>query len=404
MSWSRIISHIITFFESISENYSVYVCILILVYTIIPLFSLFRPSDDYVIYQYFAEAVSKDINPYSIPSDFYSGTVSDLLAFGPSQSSPGVIRQQYADYPPLLMIINSLAYRVHNEKGLYSLYIFLYVFSMALYLFYANSRKLESRSSEVNPSVFLIFIGLNPVFYIGWFDPITDKLWFPFFTLLLLVFRNKPYWIAITLSLFAAVKGIGIILMAFYVIYQVINKNLQPKQIFFIIFVFGLILALSHLFWFPDWINGYQWRAERQGFVNHFSLFSFLGKSNSYWSGIPIILTNVAFLLLVWLIVKHFVTLDEILTLPIVFSIIFTTELTYDRLLVAIFVMALLAKHNIIILISYIIGLFIVKYAGLDSWFAMWGWVFFLLSAIGWQIIARERKDRATIQKAVLPT
>jgi hypothetical protein len=402
MYWSRIISHIHAFFKRISKNSTFYLCILILVYTIIPLISLFRPSDDYVIYEYFAEAVSKDINPYSIPSDYFSSTTSDLLAFGPSQTSPGVIRQKYADYPPLLMTINSLAYRVHNEKGLFSLYIFLYVFSIILYLAYANSRKSENNSFDVNPSVFLIFIGLNPVFYTGWFNPVTDKLWFPFFIMLLLASRNKPYWIAIILGLFAAIKGIGAVIMVFYIIYQVVNRNLQLKQIFLLVFIFGLILALSHLFWFPDWIKGYQWRAERQSFVNHFSLFSFINKPGSFWSDIPIILTNFSFLILVWFTVKHYVTLDEILTLPIVLSIIFNTELTYDRLLVVIFIMTLLARHNIIILISYVIGLFIINFTGLDSWFAMWGWTFFLLSVIGWHIIARNRGDHAVPQAVVV--
>jgi hypothetical protein len=391
MSLSQMLDRVVVYLRSISGNVILLVSIAIFFYTFYPLVSrLFRPSDDYAIYEYFAEAVSKGINPYSVPDDYRSDIVPTIIEVGHTQPSVGIIRKEYADYPPLLMIINSFVFRLHNLKGLFGFYILLYALSIVLLIIYTNLRKFKNHSPEVNPLILLLFFGLNPIFTQGWFQPITDKVWFPFFILLMLISRDKPYLITVILGFFAAVKGIGILIIVFYILYQYCNKSLSPKKIFYLVLMFGSILVLSHLIWFPDWIKGYQWRLGRQNYVNHVSMFLPFNKMGYYWSGIPLILTLSAFLLLAWLIIKRIVMLDEVLMLAIVFSIIFNTELGYDRAFVAVFALSLVARYNMIILISYFVGILLVTYAGEYSWYILWGWIDCMIWALGHQILARK--------------
>jgi hypothetical protein len=113
-------------------------------------------------------------------------------------------------------------------------------------------------------------------------------------------------------------------------------------------------------------------------------------KMGYYWSGIPFILTLSAFLLLVRLIIKRIVMLDEVLMLAIVFSIIFNTELGYDRAFVAVFAISLIARSNMIILINYFVGIFLVTYAGGYAWYILWGWIECMLWVKGHQILERK--------------
>jgi len=406
----RTTSHVITSFKNVVADFihnfvvkfsvppitSLYLFVLlaasILVYTFYPLYREFQPADDYAIYTYFAEAVSKGINPYSIPPDYRSEIVPTFFDVGWTQPTLGVVRPQYADYPPLLMMVNSFIFQLDNLRGLYLFYLSLYGLSVALYLMYAIGNKSEGPSSEVSPLCFLIFFALNPLFSWAWFKPIGDKVWFAFFMMLILMFRNRPYWLTVTLGFFAALKGLGIPILFFYVLYMLFHKSLKLKQFLYIVMIFGLILAASHLFWFPEWIQAYQWRSARQSFVGHSSFFVPLVKLGIYWRNMPQILTILGFLLLSFLTARHILTLPETLLLPIVFSIIFNTELGFDRLLVAILAMLLLVRHNGIIVISYAVGLVLARtnLESMYSWLLMWSWTLFLLFVIGRQLLLRN--------------
>jgi hypothetical protein len=170
------------------------------------------------------------------------------------------------------------------------------------------------------------------------------------------------------------------------------HKSLKLKQFLYIVMIFGLILAASHLFWFPEWIQAYQWRSARQSFVGHSSFFVPLVKLGIYWRNMPQILTILGFLLLSFLTARHILTLPETLLLPIVFSIIFNTELGFDRLLVAILAMLLLVRHDGIIVISYAVGLVLARtnLESMYSWLLMWSWTLFLLFVIGRQLLLRN--------------
>jgi len=372
----------------------------IAVHTLHALWTQFRPGDDYAIYEYFAEAVSKGLNPYAIPQNYRSDTVRRFFNnAGVAQPNAGVISQRYADYPPLLMMVNSLVFRLNNVRGLYILYILLYAASIALYLASRISAESESQSSVVNPVIFLIFFALNPLFPQAWFNPTTDKAWFAFFITLVLVFRNMPWLLVISLGLFAGIKGLGVPMMVFYVIYERFEKNIGAKRIGALVVIFAIVVAISHVPWFPDGLRAYQWRLVRQNLVSHDSLFVPLDKVGIFWGGLPQVLTVSAFVLLAWLALKHFLALDEVLLLPIVFSIIFNPELGFDRLLVAIFSMLLLTRNNATIIISYFIGLSLIwSPSRTSSWPIMWGWTLFLLLEILRELLIRNH------QRFALPT
>jgi hypothetical protein len=266
-----------------------------------------------------------------------------------------------------------------------------------LYVIYAVGKKREDPSSAVNPLLFLIFFALNPLIPWAWFAPIEDKVWFAFFMMLILVLRNRIYWLAVALGFFAAVKGIGVVILFFYLLYMISHKRLKLKQIALVLVIFTAIAALSHLFWFPEWIQGYQWRFARQANVNHDSFFVPFAESGLYWDKAPQILMLSAFLLLAFLTVRHVLTLEVILLLPIVFFILFNTELSFDRLLVAILAMLLLVRHNVIIVISYALGLLIMRADNqtMQGWLLMWGWTLFLLIVLGRQLFMRKTTGSA---------
>ena len=107
---------------SVPPSRSVYLLIMISAViaanTIYPLYEQFHPADDYAIYEYFAEAVDKGQNPYSIRPGFRSVTVPHFFPVGGTQLKKGVISQTYADYPPLFYLVNSLAFRIDHFPGL----------------------------------------------------------------------------------------------------------------------------------------------------------------------------------------------------------------------------------------------------------------------------------------------
>jgi hypothetical protein len=366
--------------------------------TISSLSLTFSPGDDYAIYVHFAEAVTDGYNPYSLPDNFRSSVPPTILAVGSTQPSPGRVQQQYADYPPLLMLINSGLFQLHHIKGLYGFYIFLYALSCIIYCLYAFDRREHHRH---DPFCYLIFFALNPLIVTYWFTPIEDKVWFVFFGFVTLLLREKRYWVSVALAIFASLKGVGLPMFAFYAIFLFVHRQAKPQHLLCMVILFASIVATTHVLWYPEWINAYEWRAARQSFVGHDSLFVPLSKANLYWGSLPKIMTASSFVVLGVLALKRKLTLQESLLLPMVLSIIFTTELGLDRLLVIVLCLLLLCRGNAMIVIAYVVGLFLTKPLALlpllnthtASWILIWG-----LTAMLVTTSAREVFNRKTIR------
>lgn len=373
--------------------------------TIYPLYQEFHPADDYAIYEYFAEAVDKGQNPYSIAPDYRSEIVPKFFYVGFTQPEKGVIRQTYADYPPLFFLINSVAFRIDTLKGLYYLYIALYAVSMAMFVIYATSRSSGMQVPAATPLVLLLFFGTNPIFSSLWFHPIDDKVWFAFFMTALLVFRNRPYAVVVLLGLLAATQGLGIPIMALYVVHLWVSKGARREQILRLLLVFGLILALSHLLWFPDWLKGYAQRAHRQTSIAHESLFIPLKNLGLDLGYAPLALTVFFFSVLVVLVAGKRLELEEIMLLPIVAFFIFGTDAPFNRLLVIILALLLLTRHNRTIVISYVLGAFLsLTSMSVFSWRIMWAWIFYLLAETAIDIFRRNlARPSAEVQAAARP-
>lgn len=293
-------------------------------------------------------------------------------------------------------MVNSLVFRIDHLKGLYRLYIALYSISVALYALYAISRTSEGSAPAVTPLLFLLFFGTNPIFPRLWFSPIADKVWFAFFMLALLLLQHRPYAVTVLLGLLAATQGLGIPIMALYVLHLWVNQGVSRQQILQLLLVFGVILALSHLPWFPDWRNGYLWRADRQTAIAHDTLFMPLGLDES---SLPLVLTSVSLLLLAVLVAARRLVLEEVFLLPVVASILFGGEAPFNRLLVIILAMLLLTPHNRTILISYLLGAFLsLTSMRMFPWIIMWGWILYLLVETGLDIFRRNARSSAAAE------
>jgi hypothetical protein len=362
-------------------------------YAIVPRYPVFHAGDDYLIYTYFAEAASEHVNPYAVPPEYRSTTLPHLFEVGGTQTAPGIVQQQYADYPPLLMAVNAALFRVNHLRGIYWLSLGLYLLAIILFGLYAAAQRSANLSKEVTSLCFLIFFTLNPLIASAWFKPAGDKTWFAFFVMALLVARNKPYWVAGILGVFAAVKGLGIPVLFMYCIYLAVTRTVTVRQGLVIVGIVGCVLVGSHLPWFPEWIQAYRWRALRQSVVGHESLFLPLVTRDGYWSGMPIVLTAGAFLVLMWLTLKRLTTLPEVLLLPIVASIIFNTDVSFDRLLVAIVVMLLLIDRNGVLFLSYVIGIVILllPHESIYAWQIVWLWMALLIFVTGKRFAGRYR-------------
>jgi hypothetical protein len=363
-----------------------------------PLIGRFSPADDYAIYVHFAEAVSDGHNPYSLPDKYRSTVPPTFFQVGSTQTAPGKIIHQYADYPPLLMLFNSWMFRLHNLKGLYWLYIVLYAVSCLLYCVYAFSHRGEHQHDSI---LFLIFLGLNPMVKYYWFIPISDKAWFLFFILSCLLLRHTRYWLTLALAVFAALKGLGLVVFIFYLAFLFFEKSTNRKSLFYMALLFAIVVAATHCLWFPDWLNAYAWRASRQNWVGHTSVFVPLARAGLYWGGMAKVLTAGAFLALAFATAKRLLTLQEILLLPIVVSIVFNTELTFDRLLVAVFALLLLSNGSLPIVVAYAAGAlmftpvlhyflpFLGSFKGL--WLVQWSLTTFLAITAIRQIVLRGK-------------
>lgn len=365
----------------------------IAVYTIYPLLTAFGVSGDYAIYTYFAEAAAHGVNPYAIPPGYRSELVAEL--YGPDswiQPMPGVIRQQYADYPPLLMAVNALLFLIDPRHGLHVFYVVLYALCMVLYPVYAA----QNRRLAHHPVIFLVVFALNPVFVTGWFQPLEDKIWFAFLLLLVLLLSKWPLAETACLALFAALKGVGVAMFALYLLYLLVHKTVGLRRLFLLSVAFVLLLVLAHLAWYPAWQDGYRWRAERLTWVGHFSLFVPLDRLGLYSSWMPVFMTGSALLLLVLLTVRRSLSVEELLIFSFVASTVFMTEPGFNRMLVILFALLLIAPDDWVLVMSYLAGMLAVRTDGwiyatdpvrqTIAWCIVWGWV---LGVVGYHIYRR---------------
>ncbi len=378
--------------------------ILSLVMIFYPLLKCFYPADDYAIYIHFAEAASDGQNPYSLPEEYRSTVPPTFFTVGWTQPEPGMIRQVYADHSPLLILFNSWIFRLHQLKGLYRWYILLYAVTCILYCIYAYGKRGKHRH---NPLIFFIFLALNPLITTYWFKPIEDKIWFIFLLLLSLLLRNKPFLMTLVLALFASLKGLGLFVFAFYLAYLFFNKIVKLKYLIGMGFLFAILFALSHIFWFPDCLNAYKWRAERWSFTTHDSVFVPLDMAGLFWKGLPKILIVGTYLLMAYATVKRWLTLQEVILLPVALYIVFNTDLSFDRLLIAILALLLLAERNLPIILAYFAGVLIITpvlrytpFLGSShaNWIVIWSLTVYLLVMVVRQIVKRNKSMLQTVR------
>jgi hypothetical protein len=370
-----------------TANYNRLFCGLLLVVIIgngLYLWNTFKPADDYAIYIYFAEAAERGLSPYDIPDGYKSKIIQRFFPVGWTQPVAGVIRQGYADYPPLLMKINSMVFSLDPVKGLYYMYILLLVFCFILYAAYRGTFKQINTSAMSLPLYFLAFFGLNPIFISTWFHPIGDKIIFAFFILLLLLFRNKIYFFTVCSGLFASLKGVGLPIFFFYLAHLFFSQKKKLQELLGPILIFLTIAILSHIFYYPDWVNAYKWRAARQSWVGHSSLFLILSKHGLYLPWMAKSLTVLSFILLGFFIYKKRFSIEQVIVLPVVVAIIFNTEASFDRILIVIFAMLLISKNKHLFIFSHLMGLVVIlshKYINSSAlslqfvaWFCVWSW------------------------------
>ncbi len=352
----------------------------------------FAPGDDYAIYTYFAEALLNGENPYNLSDAHRSEIVPQLISVGSStQPIEGVVPQHYADYPPLLMLLNAFMVQLHPQKGLYYFYIALFGLSFFLFAVYVYRQRLAQPAQKVIPILFVLFMGFNPVMNATWFFPITDKVIFAVLILSLLLVLDRPYIFTIVCALFAAIKGLGIPIFFFYILYNIVNRKITLKQLAVMASVFAIILLLSHLPFFPEGMNGYQWRAERQSSVGHSSLFLYLRGLDLNFAGLGTLLTLASYVFLGIGVIRKRVDNRAVIVLPVVISIIFNTEPSYDRILVALFAMLVVVRNPWVHLVSYLMGILVTLadnyvYSSVfplqfSSWVIIWGWLLYVLYA-----------------------
>lgn len=175
------------------------------------LLATFRPADDYEIYTHFAEAVADGQNPYALPDSYRSTVIQKFSSVGPTQPEAGWVKQVYADYPPALMLINAATFKLAEVKGLYLLYVGLFITSILIFFF----RKAVAIDGKIFDYRLVIFLAFNPLLIQSWFFPISDKAWFLFFIALIVALREYLFVLTVVLAAFAATKGLGIVIFRF---------------------------------------------------------------------------------------------------------------------------------------------------------------------------------------------
>ncbi|HBF34855.1 TPA: hypothetical protein DDW35_09870 [Candidatus Sumerlaeota bacterium] len=312
---------------------------------------VFHPRDDYRIYVQFADAVSQGYNPYSLPSGFESSAVEKLVSLDDSGSPSRKVDQTLADYPPLLMSINGLIFQVDEIKGLYYFYLVLFFLSIVTFVLF---HKDDINPEELNKFIFVAFLIFNPLLLRSWFAPIEDKVWFLFFMIMMMVCKERKLVLTSVLAVFAALKGLGGVVFPFYIVHLVVEKKINVKEMVVMILPFLLILAISHVKFFPEWLNGYKWRSQTQEYVGHLSIFSFFPHVfDDYSLVLSKILSFLSLLTVGVLIIKRKLLLKEILLAPVVCTIIFNTDLTMNRIFIAVVALQLIIFKKSVIFYSF---------------------------------------------------
>lgn len=365
-----------------------------------PLLRQFHPSNDYAIYTYFAEAVHAGHNPYHVPESFRSSVMASFFHVGsPDQ---GMVKQLYADYPPALMLINSWAFAADNLKGLYWLSLLLFAGACILFMIYALQRGKEHAWHSL---AFAIFLALNPLLIRYWYVlRIEDKAWFILLILLCLVARKSPPWLVVMLAIFTAIKGLGLLAFAFYLPYLYVEKRISLRTLTGYAVLFFAIVAAAHVCWFPDWIQGYQWRIARQNWVGHFSVFVPLATAGLYWTGTAKLCILVSLAAIGYATVRRLLTVQEIILLPVITGLVFNTELAADRLLVVIIALVLLSRSvGVIVAYGACLGLYFIQHStGLD-WLLLWGLTALLIVHVIHEIAMRSPSLCRANHPATLP-
>lgn len=338
--------------SSISKFRALVLMVAMLASSVLVLLVFFKPSDDYAIYTHFAEAVVDGQNPYRLPAEYRTTTVKKIMPLGWTQPEPGLVRQNYADYPPLLMLINSIAYRVNEMKGIYWMCIAIYAASCLMCFKYYFSTRPYHDSAAIFVLAFLYF---NPFALKHLFFPVEDKVWFIFFIMTCLVFRSNQLYLTVVLAMFAALKGLGFVMIFFYFLYLWRCKQIECRKLIHLIMIFLVITIFAHMPFFPEWLSGYQWRAQRQNFVGHESIFVPLQKIGLYSEFMPKLFTAGSMVLVAFLIYRRRLKIEYVLLLPVIISIVFNAELGYDRLLVALAALLILCRNIWVVAGGYIL-------------------------------------------------
>ncbi|MFC1849256.1 hypothetical protein ACFL27_03510 [candidate division CSSED10-310 bacterium] len=366
----------------ISHLFVILVILLLGIYLI----SSSQTRDDYLIYTYFADVAAHGYNPYAVPDTFRSEVIKPYRYS--VQKSPGYVPQYYADYPALQMMVNYIIYTLLGFWGLGYVYILLFLIGLWLYTRYVSMKNGHSPDLRKVPVLFIAFMVYPPVFLHHWFDTYTDKVIFMVFILLLLVFRKQPLVFTLIVALFTAMKGAGLpIFVLFMVNLWIKEKNF--KKVLFLTTIFIILATLSHLPWYPHNLQAYKWRALRQTWVGHASIFLILHKLGYYPKIAPLLCMALGYLFLLILIMRKSLHTNHMILLGVVFSLMFGTEADINRILVVVFALLLFVDNYWLWLLNFIIGYFVGDTTQLVhsdefgkqilGWSIIWGWVGLLL-------------------------
>ena len=116
-----------------------------------------------MIYTYFADAASQNINLYSTNRNFYSSVIAARFGSGGPQEKEGIAYQRYADYPPPNMRLSHIVFSLLGYKGLYYVYIVLLVSCFLTYPLLVKNLDSLAKSTISDRILFVFFLGSSPL-------------------------------------------------------------------------------------------------------------------------------------------------------------------------------------------------------------------------------------------------
>ena len=351
------------------------------------LFNTFIGWDDYVIYTYSAEAAAEGYNPYKIPEEFRSQAI-DYFWVGGTQYEKGKVAQGIINNLPLYIWLSSKLFKTLGLKGIYYALIVSFVFVLFLCGIFSLELRKTKRVDDYMPFLLIFFLGLTPIFLKFWFRPIEDKPMLALFVVILLLLKKKPYLFTLCVALFAAMKGLGHPIFFFYIIYSY-REKVSFKNIFYMILLYLFVFSLSHIFYYPDWIEAYKSRIGRQSMIGHKALLTVPRRYGLYFDGLGSMLTVLCLSYVMFNVWFKKLSVEQIVVLSVAFSLMFNGEASIDRILVIVFTLLLFSNNYRIWIINIFLGLLLYKFGRTESigylhqlfipWAICWGWVFLLL-------------------------